>query len=293
MARKTVTGLKERVIRRIALTHIAGSRLPDALRVARAVLRKGWKCTICPWEDAGDSPASMATKYRQSLKAMCQLSNDAVLSMKPHSLGFDCTQVGELLSLAQSSGARIQLDAQSPDTAARIFRFFQKVHAQYSNVGLTIPSRWNRSLRDAEYAVRHAIPVRVVKGMWSDPEFPNIDPRAAFLDLVEILARGGRHVSVATHDTVLIQEALQRLTTAGISCELELLVGLPLGVARIAEARGVPVRVYIPYGAAYVPYNVSYLATRPSMAGWILRDLSLGRRKEMLRESEGGGYVGT
>jgi proline dehydrogenase len=81
-------------------------------------------------------------------------------------------------------------------------------------------------------------------------------------------------VSVASHDGALAGEALRRLQSAGTRCDLELLYGLPMRASlRVARRLGVPVRVYIPYGAAYLPYAVSRLRKSPRIAWWLLRDL--------------------
>jgi proline dehydrogenase len=86
-------------------------------------------------------------------------------------------------------------------------------------------------------------------------------------------------VAVASHDVTLARTALERLIRSGTSCELEMLYGLPMK-ASIAQARelGVPVRVYVPYGQAFLPYAMSQLKQNPRIAWWLLRDLVMRRR---------------
>jgi proline dehydrogenase len=91
---------------------------------------------------------------------------------------------------------------------------------------------------------------------------------------------------VATHDPPLAREALRRLHAAGTSCELELLFGLPMNaVMEVAKEQGVSVRLYVPYGEAYMPYALSQARKNPKILGWFIRDiLMLNLRKDAMDE---------
>jgi proline dehydrogenase len=122
--------------------------------------------------------------------------------------------------------------------------------------------------------VDRGLAVRVVKGQWPDPADPHRDPRAGLLEVVDRLAGRGRHVRVASHDVPLAAEAVRRLRRAGTPCELELLYGMPLTRSlRWADASGVPVRIYVPYGRGYTPYAVAQLRRNPRLLWRLLREL--------------------
>ena len=127
------------------------------------------------------------------------------------------------------------------------------------------PGWWRRSTADADWAIDRKFRVRVVKGQWVDPVEHDLDPRRVFLAVIDRLAGRARHVSVATHDAALVREALHRLQTAHITCDVELLYGLPMKDA-LAEARVamVPVRFYVPYGYARAPYRLSTPCESPA-----------------------------
>jgi proline dehydrogenase len=145
----------------------------------------------------------------------------------------------------------------------------------YPRLGCTLPARWHRSLCDAERAVNLGLRVRVVKGQWADIELQDVDPRRGFLNLIDRLgAVRAPHVAVATHDADLAREALTRLRSAGIPCELELLYGWPsASLIKMARSMGVPARVYVPYGHSGLPYRLKRAAANPKIIGWFLRDL--------------------
>jgi proline dehydrogenase len=148
------------------------------------------------------------------------------------------------------------------------------------DIGCTLPGRWRRSPNDAHWASDHGLCVRVVKGEWPDPREPQRNPRAGFLEVIDALAGRARRVGVATHDVALARAAIRRLQAAGTPCGLELLYGLPMRESiRHARELGIDVRVYVPYGEAYMPYALSQIRRRPRMLLWLLNDLAAGALK--------------
>jgi proline dehydrogenase len=144
-------------------------------------------------------------------------------------------------------------------------------------LGCTLPGRFAQSLNDAERAIAHRLRVRVVKGQWEDPN-RRIDPRHGFMEVIHRLAGRAVHVSVATHEPGLAQEALTALVARGTPAELELLLGLPMrDASRIAGRLNIPVRVYIPYGYAWLPYTLSAARKNVSVLRWVLKDVVCGR----------------
>jgi len=84
--------------------------------------------------------------------------------------------------------------------------------------------------------------------------------------------------------------ALRRLRAAGTSCELELLFGLPARrVMDVADEEGVPVRLYVPYGASFLPYRLSHIRQTPRIGWWFLRDLLFGRACSQARTARSAG----
>jgi proline dehydrogenase len=73
---------------------------------------------------------------------------------------------------------------------------------------------------------------------------------------------------------------VRRLTAARTPCEVELLLGLPFAApARAARRLGVPVRLYVPYGATGAAYGIGGLVRNPITAWWLAQDLLLGKDK--------------
>lgn len=263
--------------------YIAGATVGEAVQTSRTLAGQNFASTVCYWNGEQDEPELVARHYLDILDALATAKLNSYLSIKATALHYSRAWLSQIAERATAANVRLHFDAMWPDSAEPTFALLEELRARQINLSCTLPGRWQRSLRDAERVNKWQIPVRVVKGQWADPEHPDIDLRAGYLAVIERLAGRAAHVAVATHDPELAAAALERLTKAGTSCELELLFGLPTrGVLRVARAAGVPVRMYIPFGAAWAPYCLSQARRNPRILWWVLRDATLGRAATML-----------
>lgn len=258
--------------------YIAGTEVRDAVQTAERLAGQAFTNTLCYWNGEQDAPELVARQYAAILDALAGAKSGSYLSVKATALGYDRSLLENLIARAKLAGTRIHFDAMWPDSAEPTFELLADLRTRYDQLSCTLPGRWQRSLRDAARVSEWQMPVRVVKGQWADPAQPEINPHAGFLAVIDRLAGRAAHVAVATHEPALARAALERLRAAGTSCELELLFGLPTrAVVPIARALNVPVRVYVPYGAAWAPYCLSQVRRNPRMLWWVARDALLGR----------------
>ena len=266
--------------RRAVSAYVAGPRIDDALLACRAIGARGRASTVGFWNQATDEPRQVADNYLAAAEALSRSGLDSHLSIKAPALGFSPELVAELLQRTRSAGVRVHFDSLSPESAERTLALVAAATQHDDELGITLPAGWRRSLGDAGAAVELGLGVRVVKGQWPDLETPNPNPRAGFMAIVERLAGRARRVAVATHDEALAREALRRLRAAGTPCELELLFGLPaMPAAGAADELSAPVRIYVPYGHATLPYRILGARRDARVLGWLLQDLLRGGRK--------------
>ena len=265
---------------RAAKSYIAGPELDDALRVASDLAHRGFATTLGFWDGAEDTPAGVVQHYLAAVDALSQASHDSYLSIKFPALGDSRDLLAQLLKKAATCRQRMHFDSLAPESADATWSAAVKA-AQSAGVTIScsVPGRWRRSSADAQAAVGAGIIPRVVKGQWADPTWET-DLRQGFLNIVEQLAGRARHVAIASHDAPLARDAIQCLRASGTSCELELLYGLPeRAPLAVAEREGVPVRFYVPYGKAYLPYCLGQARRQPSLIWWLLRDSLLSARR--------------
>lgn len=264
--------------KRAARTYVAGPGLADALQVCRRLDRRGVAGTIGFWNGDGDRPRAVADAYLAGSIAVSVERLKCALAVKAPALGFDSDLLAAVLEQCRRNGVRVHFDSLEPEAADRTCAVIEQALPHGPGLGCTIPGRWRRSLRDVEWAIEMGLHVRVVKGQWADPDDPAVDPGSGFLAVVERLAGRACSVSVATHDPALARDALRRLRSARTPCELELLWRLPAQpVVRVASEARVPVRVYVPYGSAWLPYRLSQASRNPRVLWWFVRDLAAAR----------------
>jgi proline dehydrogenase len=264
----------EPVSRRVASVYVVGPGLDDAVRAFDRLERRGLPVTIGFWNRDDDDPALVAERQLETIARLGDRRLDWYLSTKLPALGFDDDLCQALLDAGRAKGVRIHFDALGPETAdATLARVAEAASTQ--PVSLALPSRWRRSLDDAERTIELGVPVRIVKGQWEDPDAPDRDPVQGYLELVDRLAGRAPHVSIATHNVRLAAEAMKRLRAAGTPHDLELLLSLPLRKQMAtARAHGTPVRIYLAFGHnSAPPYFLRELVRHPARIGWLARDV--------------------
>lgn len=261
-----------RVLGFASRAYVPGPHLSDAMKWAHRMERRGVGCTL-GYFNADDEAVDAV--MAQDLAAMAALDGveGGYLSVKVPSLGYDTAALRRLADEAHARGQRLHFDSHGPETGTPTIAALGRLVGAGRKLGLTVPARWKRSLEDVDWALANDVRVRVVKGQWACPDQPDADLRESFLAVIDRLAGRASEVAVATHDAPLAREALRRLQAAGTPCELELLCGLPRRDAMaVARELKVPVRLYIPFGQAWLPYALDQAVRSPKMLWWMVRD---------------------
>jgi proline dehydrogenase len=274
---RSVAALRGVLIERAGRRYCAGRGLEDAADVCDDAAASGHAVTIAFW-DRDVTPEAVLDATLRSLRLLAGKRIRGSVAVKAPALGFERLPILRLA--AESAGSAVQLvfDSHRPEHADATLALARDMAGLRVDAGCAIPARWARSADDARRAADDGLALRVVKGQWpdlGDGAWANADSsaiRTAFLDVVEA-ATGARRVGVATHDVPLARTALLHLREQRTACELELLLGLPRRKAlRLAADLGVPVRLYVPFGAAWLPYEPAEARGSARVAWWLLRD---------------------
>jgi proline dehydrogenase len=258
----------------LAPNYVAGPKLDDALRVSRLLSEKGYSNTIGFWNTEQDRPEDILAHYLSGIDAIKAKDLDSYISVKAWALSDSQVLLKEVFGHAQQYKTRVHFDSGSLDDQNLMFAAVDRWGRECEQIGCTLPGRWKRSLVDVDAVVERNLSVRVVKGQWVASDGGDLEPRSGCIKVVERLAGRAKHVAIATHDPSLAQDALQELQLHGTSCELELLYGLPLKhMIPVAESVSVPIRVYVPYGNAWLPYALEQARKKPIIFYWFVRDL--------------------
>lgn len=173
-----------------------------------------------------------------------------------------CVQRLAAIAAALPPGRRLQVGAEDHARADAVLDCVLDVAGQglQERLGATIQANFHRSAGDAERLVQAGVHVRLVKGAYLEP--PNRalpygeETDVAYVRLAHRLAAAGAHFSLATHDGVLPEALLAALGPQ----QVEQLLGVRPEVLGDLVSRGVPARVYVPFGNAWFRYWMRRLA---------------------------------
>jgi proline dehydrogenase len=247
---------------RLASRYVAGTRLEDALACAHRLATAGLASSIDFFgEDVCDpTEADRVTDHYLALAQQLERApENAFLSIDLSHIGLDqpgaaVQQRLERIVSALPAGSRIQVGAEQERRADRILATVSAVARTGGAVSATIQANLKRSRADAQALAGDGVPIRLVKGAYlEEPQVarPWGEPTdLAFLELAHELHANGADVAIATHDSILREALLRALPGIGV----EMLLGVRTDDARAIAGRGVPVRIYAPYGDGWFRY---------------------------------------
>ena len=256
-----VLPLGERLACRLASRYVAGCRFADALACADGLAGQGLLCSLDLFGESIVDPlqADHVTDQYVELTRSLHRAPNAFLSIDLSHIGLD--EAGdaarrrlEQIAAALPPGRRLQVGAEQARRADQILQTVLAVAGIGGAVSATVQANLKRSRSDALVLAEAGVPVRLVKGAYvEDPQIAwawGEPTDLAFLELAHELHSHGAEVSLATHDPILREALLRALPSVGI----EMLLGVRSQDAAQLAQRGVPVRIYVPFGDQWFRY---------------------------------------
>lgn len=248
---------------RAASRYVAGRSRDNALAAAGRLLEQGHGVSIDLFGERVDDRAiadRVLSDYLALAAALPSPPADMWLSvdLSHLGLGLDTTAVADRLASIASAlpaGRRVQVGAEEAATTDAVMSCVLTVsdRGYADRLGATVQANLRRSPADLQAFTDAGVHVRLVKGAYIEDSgaLPYGEPTdVAYLRLAFRLAEGDVPFSLATHDGRL-REAL---FLARGSTPVEQLLGVRPDALDELAARGVPTRVYLPYGPDWFRY---------------------------------------
>jgi proline dehydrogenase len=253
----------ERAAWRAASRYVAGRSRSDALATVAALLERGHGASIDLFGehvlDAAQADRVLAD-YLELVRSLPPAPADVWVSVDLSHLavGLDgSAAAARLAAIAKAlpDGRRIQVGAEQAALTGAVLACVLEAAGQglADRLGATVQANLRRSPADADALVDAGVHVRLVKGAYVESSGAHPYGEAtdvAFLRLGFRLAARGAAWSLATHDGRL-REAL--LLAHGDQ-PVEQLLGVRPEALDDLRRRGVPTRVYVPYGGDWSRY---------------------------------------
>jgi proline dehydrogenase len=273
------------VVRKLASPYIAGPTLEHAVGVVRRLNAEGKLATIDVLGEEithAEEAREIARAYHRVLARVEGEGLDANISVKLTGLGLGL-DVGlcreNLAALVEDANVRhnfVRIDMEDSSTTDDTLRLHRELRAEgRDNVGVVLQARLRRTSAD----VAGVDNVRLCKGIYLEPAeiaYEDADEiRESFRTALRALFDRGAYVGIATHDELLIEDALaqireHRLTPAQYEFQMLLGVRPDRGDALVSD--GHRLRVYVPFGTHWYEYSVRRLQENPRIAGYVAAD---------------------
>ncbi len=278
------------VIGRVAQRYIAGETVDDAVRTIRALNAKGATCTVDVLgefiEDLSEAKAT-ARDYSAMLDAIERESLKCNISVKLTALGLlldeeVCTSLVRdlVVRAAPLDDGFVRVDMEDSPVTDSTLALVRRLRGEGHPVGAVLQAYLFRTLDDAIALAAEGIPVRLCKGIYNESETiaykDREEIRDSYRQSLRALLEGESAVGIATHDEVLVADALaliEELSPDPSRVEFQMLLGVREWMRDELIAKGHRVRIYVPFGANWYGYSTRRLKENPQIAGHVFRAL--------------------
>ena len=284
---RTLPAVPKSVVRRVANRYIAGETTDDALRVVAGLNARGFRATL---DILGEHISTMDQAHRATegylsvLEEIARRRVDSTVSIKLTQLGLKldrqaCLEMARrLVRRASELNNFVRIDMEDSSCTTDTLATYRDLRREFSNVGVVVQAYLRRTMDDV-CALEDLRPnYRLCKGVYVEPrDISYHDMRVInrnYVALLERLLAKGSYVGIATHDELMVWEALRiirELKLPSTAYEFQMLLGVEEQLRDIIRAAGHTVRVYIPFGRDWYAYSVRRLRENPRLAGYVFK----------------------
>ncbi len=279
-----------RLLAHFAKRYIAGESIHDAISVAQELNSHGILASIDNLGEMVSDPnhaRAGVAEYTRLLETISEKGVNANVSLKLTHMGLEigsaiCTEnLERVITKAREFDNFVWFDMEGSRYTERTIDIFIDLHKRYDNIGIAIQSALRRSEGDVANLIEERAKVRLVKGAYKEPPaiaFPEKEEvDRNFKELMVELLMKGNNPAIATHDMRLIEDTRHLAAEKGIAreCfEFQMLLGIKRSVQKRLADEGYRMRVYIPYGTAWLPYMVRRLRERRENLLFLLKNIA-------------------
>jgi len=275
---------------------VAGETLEEALHAIAPISRAGRPVILNHLGENVVTPAEArlaCDSYVRMLRSLHDAGINGNIAVKLTQLALDldpqlCLSfTREIAAAAAAMQNSIEVDMEGSAYTEATLRILEQVQREHGNAGVAIQAYLSRSQADLEKLLPLKVKVRLVKGAYREPATIAFqrknDVDASYRKLLDrmfdqLLLPDGHapRLAIATHDPALIDYACAKIRDLHVrpdQYEFQMLLGIRRDLQQKVLSLGHPLRIYVPFGEAWVPYFMRRLSERPANLLFVLRSL--------------------
>lgn len=279
-----------RLLAPFARRFIAGTTLSEALDFTANLKSQGFYTSV---DHLGESVASVeeaniaAEQYLIILKALKERNLDRNVSLKLTQMGLGVDQelcrnnLKKIVKLAEDIGGFVRVDMEGSDVTQLSLDIVCRIKQNKATpVGIALQAMLKRTPADLVKLLERDVTIRLCKGAYKEPKeiaYQDMrDIRRQYLALAKRLITSGSYHGIATHDEYLIKEIISFSRSQKISpdkFEFQMLLGIRRSLQRKIVEDGWKLRVYVPFGRAWLPYTWRRIRERKENLWFVAKSL--------------------
>ncbi len=276
-----------RILYPFAKRFIAGEDRATALKNIKSLYDQGFLCTVDVLGESvhtEDQAIAAKSEYLALLKDIETFHRPVDISAKVSALGMDISfnlckkNTEDLIDAVRHHTIRFDMEGSGlTEQTMKLGLELQKTH---KNLGVVLQAYLRRTDQDVQSVIDQGVSTRLCKGAYKEPEaiaYQSMDEiRENFLKQAFRLLKEGNLPAIATHDEVLIEKIIKFIEREKISTDsfyFELLYGVRRDIQKALLDKGYQVRLYVPYGKAWLPYTLRRLAERKENIIFVLKNI--------------------
>ncbi len=287
---KTIMHVPGPIVGYFAKGYIAGDRLADAVRVTKRLNAEGAMATI---DVLGEFITTLeeAAGFRDGcldvLETISREGLDANLSLKPTQMGLllDPVQafanIRSIVAKAAELKNFVRIDMEDIACTDATLDFYRRLRTEFpGHVGVVLQAYLRRTPKDIDQLADAPMNFRLCKGIYNEPRRAAWKEMAivndSFVHCLEKMLREKAYVGIATHDSRLVFHGERLVRDFGLTrdqYEFQMLLGVDPELRSIILEQGHRLRVYVPFGASWLPYSKRRLKENPTIARHALRQM--------------------
>lgn len=272
---KHESALIEKFLFKIAKQWIAGDTMEEALKSARKANANGMNAILNKLGEHMASKAQVTQTVEDYLTLISNLRKSKItggLSIKPTQVGLaistkEClSNLGTIIEKTLQYQSFVWIDMESSEYTDDTFMIYQNLFEKYERLGLVVQANLKRTENDLGMLLKNGSKIRLVKGAYHENSKNAYRTRHEvdenYKKLMNVLFEQGNEFAIATHDSKLIDLAMELSKKHEKRFEFQMLKGIRDELKPILVKGGFQVSEYIPYGTNWLPYSIRRLKER-------------------------------
>ncbi|WP_419785716.1 proline dehydrogenase family protein [Pseudodesulfovibrio sp.] len=291
---------------RFASRYVGGHDAAGGLERAVVLRGEGMNASLFYLGEYVEDPAEIRVTLdalRETAAKLAPAGLDVHISVDPTQIGAmrswdDCLENARTLAqaLAEQAAAKpepgrdaLMIDMEDSSVTGPTLKLYRTLHNEGLPVAVTLQAYLRRTRVDLDALVETGAMVRLVKGAFAEPRDKAFTSRRERDDayrrcIATLLSPKARERGVypvfGTHDDRMIDLATHIAAANGWKAdewEVEMLLGVRPDYQRELVARGVSLRLYLPFGKDWWPYSIRRVGENPRNMLFVMRSMLGGK----------------